>query len=566
MRIHFLILSLLFLVSFSSAQQWVERVGGKCLGAHGDGQTLVMETVCPSATTHKWKMFSIVGSSIRTHSERCLDSSTNPPKLADCDENKLSQRWATRRYGSYHIISNPATKECLQVTSGQMTIAPCSRTNSAQHFTLPSTPTDPVYHPSSIPVTPNANNVAVYSIFLQAGGSSWEVGRSKLYVDQYGTLTLTHHGNIVWTSPKLSTVPVPTKGLFMHSSGRLCIGDMVGPSLWCAPNTSDRGATTFHLLPPGSYGKEWGMVLQNAAGKVVWSQFGQSIQTDSPYNLIPGTFLDGSNEYAQNYLLETQHITNGEDTLIMNQGGVLAFGNLDEEYFISSTPGSIAGPYVFWLESGNACARSYTGSPPNITPQTRYWCIAPADYSGRYLSIAQVDNGWGLILQDQDLNIVWGKIKIPSESSSYLKEPKVWTDTLKSSSLYIWLHQNGNMEAENLISGITTEIAPAQPTVGVVLCYQEEEDGRFVAFNSYQAFKNYGSWISGSFVLNSKFVWDAPCSLPPCNYCLNKEVDYYWLSPNSQSTPGNNILMASPGYPEIWIINSNGVLVYSYRL
>jgi len=564
MRIHFIVLSLLILVSYCSAQQWVERVGNKCLGVHADGQTLVMESVCPTATTHKWKMFSAVGSSIRTHSGKCLDSSTNPPRLADCDENKASQRWSTRRFGAYHVIINPTTKNCLQVTVGQMTVATCSRTNTAQHFTLPSTPTDPVYHPSAIPVTQNAHNAAVYSIFLQAGGSGWTVGESRLYVDQYGTLTLVHNGKIVWSTPKLSTTPITNKGLFMHSNGNLCIGDMVDTSIWCT-QTANKGATHFHLLPPGSYGKAWGIVLQNAAGKVVWAKFGPSIQADAPYNLIPGTFLDSGSELGPNALYETQHITNGENTLIMNQGGVLAFGNLNSEFFISSEPGSVAGPYYFLLDSGNGCARSYSGSAPNPVPGSRYWCLAPADLSGRYLSIAQLDNGWGLVLQDQDLNIVWANVQKPTDSSDYLKESNQWTNTLKSSSIIIWLHQNGNMEAENYLSGITTEIVGPQPSTVVAGC-SEEFEGHVYFYNTNLPLSYKGIWNSGSFVLNGYYNPPSPCAGDTCVFCPSINQNYFSFTPNSQSTPGNNILMASPGYPEIWIINSNGILVYSYRL
>jgi len=549
------------LVSFCSAYQWVERVGNKCLGVHADGQTLVMDSVCPTATTHKWKMFSVFGSSIRTHSGRCLDSSTNPPRLADCNENKVSQRWSTRRYGAYHVIINPATKNCLEVTTaGQMTVAPCSRINTAQHFTLPSTPTDPVYHPTAIPVTPNANNAAIYSIFLQAGGSGWTVGESRLYVDQYGTLTLVHNGKIAWSTPKLSNTPIPNKGLFMHTDGNLCIGDMVAASIWCA-KTANKGATHFHLLPPGSYGRAWGIVLQNAAGKVVWSKFGPSIHSDGPYNLIPGTFLDGNSQYGPNALYETQHITNGENTLIMNQGGVLAFGTPNVQYFTSSEPGSIPGPYFFLLNGGNGCARSYSGDVPG----SRYWCLAPADFTGRYLAIAQLDSGWGLVLQDEDLNIIWAKVQKPTQSSDYLNEPNQWTDTRKSSSVIIWLHQNGNMEAENLLTGITKELVGPQPSTIVGLC-SEEINGQVYIYNSPLPITYRGIWSDGSFVLNGYYNAASPCYGETCVICNTINGNYYSLTPNAQSTGGKNILMASPGYPEIWIINSIGVLVYSYRL
>ncbi|EGG15566.1 hypothetical protein DFA_10408 [Cavenderia fasciculata] len=119
-------------------------------------------------------------------------------------------------------------------------------------------------------------------ISLTASGTSVSVGL-KIFS---GSLKLLVDYSKVWEStPKLDGVNGPFKAT-IQSDGNFCIYQIGQTTGTYCTYTHGLGGTMISLLQAGAYGRKWGVVITNPAGKMVWGRFGESLSNS--ISLIPG--------------------------------------------------------------------------------------------------------------------------------------------------------------------------------------------------------------------------------------------------------------------------------------
>ncbi|EGG15632.1 hypothetical protein DFA_10474 [Cavenderia fasciculata] len=180
----------------------------------------------------------------------------------------------------------------------------------------------------------------------------------------------------VWNSntdiPVTSSTPYKAA---IQADGNLCVtlaSGSVTPT-YCT-YTQGLGGTMVNLLQPGAYGREWGIVITNPAGKMVWGRFGQA--QSNRIALIPGSFLDMLD--PNNFQLKSgQFITNGRDYIYVYQSAA----NVMTTYYTTESPHS-ATVKTHWredvttaafstityrlFENGACVAGQYANEPQNV--------------------------------------------------------------------------------------------------------------------------------------------------------------------------------------------------------
>ncbi|KAK5578998.1 hypothetical protein RB653_008674 [Dictyostelium firmibasis] len=214
----------------------------------------------------------------------------------------------------------------------------------------------------------------------------------------------------------------------MQTDGNLCIYPREGVQnpVWCSGTASGTSARYAYFLPPFSYGREFGFVLSNSQGQMVWGKFGKPLILDSAYILVPGSYLDRLNP-NKNSLTIGKFITNGRDYLAMGIDGAI---RLHKDWqgqttkWISPIPTS-EGPYTFgFQEDSNICLK---GSNQNQNPT---FCTGIKSNAPRYIHIPLLDSFnesfWAWVSYDSINVLSSGYFNLPSDKR-FTKNPHIST-------------------------------------------------------------------------------------------------------------------------------------------
>eukprot|EP01133_Synstelium_polycarpum_P011468 gene11468-13367_t len=278
----------------------------------------------------------------------------------------------------------------------------------------------------SIAVTPNAYLAVGTS--LKEGQIMTTPDRSlSLKMLATGILSLYYKGQLVWST---TNVNHDTKGPFqakLQGDGNLCVNNANNQPVWCA-GSHFLGGIYLNLLPTGNpYNVEWGLVLQNVMGKMVWGRFSPGQNGNAP--MIPGSFLDMMDQ-DNHILIDGQFITNGRDYFFIDINGVaqLTTGNprrdelnLKVAVFKSTKIQSpISYAYAFNLSDTNACVT-------NTKTSAVLHCLE--SFRGvRYLSLPLPGMkdppmapglDWALIGRSDSGRIAWGRMARPIKDYMY---------------------------------------------------------------------------------------------------------------------------------------------------
>ncbi|EGG17672.1 hypothetical protein DFA_08668 [Cavenderia fasciculata] len=402
-------------------------------------------------------------------------------------------------------------------------------------------------------------------------GTAWSFGegsqRVALYVNYAAGLVVTFGGESVYSVGQTSTSdPMFGSFLYLRDDGNLCLGvthrfandQSYTTEHWCA-NTQRLGGTSFGLLPTGSYGRAWGIVIVNDAGKMVWGRFGPAIVSNSPYMLIPGSYLDNQNT-ALNSLKANEFITNGQHYLFMTaQGRIALFTDnprtapTGSYVWAGDAPDIQQSPYMFYYgDDGNGCTTMASDSTKS------YWCLITSQSGTRYLRMPLLDAGtWGFVLQRPDLSLQWGQFNRQTGGINHVNEPNEWINPLTSSTMNFRFYANGSMDATELLTQTTFVVIPESPTFLYLSC----NNGRPYEYPVTMKYK--GEWANGNFVFRKSSL----CSTCICSECVTIPVtQYFGYVPNWWGTQGlSKQLVAAPGFPELWILNEKGQMAFNKK-
>ncbi|EGG16733.1 hypothetical protein DFA_07711 [Cavenderia fasciculata] len=252
---------------------------------------------------------------------------------------------------------------------------------------------------------------------------------------------------MIWTSNEA----VDSKLTYMatlQGDGNLCIAPiMSGAATYCT-YTQNLGATMVNILQPGAYGREWGIVMTNAAGKMVWGRFGAA--QSNRIALIPGSFLDTLDPNNRE-IKSGQFITNGRDYLSAS----LEVSDMTMTiYFTNRSPRS-SNPFTQWrVDYRNS---NYVTAALEVTTKgacihgvnaagskSLGWCIDGAntnDYpTMRYLQIpppgshSENEGETAVVYRTATGAVVWGKFKVSGLYDNYSLYPTEKTDNFMGSS------------------------------------------------------------------------------------------------------------------------------------
>ncbi|EGG23495.1 hypothetical protein DFA_05628 [Cavenderia fasciculata] len=438
---------------------------------------------------------------------------------------------------TFQLVSR-STGKCLQVyqdTKYHGMMQTCgSTTDMGTRYQLfrkySSITVEPTYNRIAIGLTPGAN---VYSDgAILSPGFTLSVNDYSLVLDYTGQFILySPTRTVLWSmsgpTPVLTTMPY---GKFTYD-GNLC--SYKGSTAEFCTETNTLGGVYLNMVPPGSYDRPWGIVIQNSSGRMVWGRFGTSTTVSGFYSLIPGSFLDALTT-TNNKLGPGEFITNGRDYLTLTSTGQTQFwvrnpyhnGQLKWEM---SNPNGIEGPFTTTIQSnGNICTQNKNGQ--------RVWCAAEKsiDYS-RYLYVPPNDGNdvnWGFITHDGSNFAGWGQFNIPvSTWSNYVMQGTSWTNSLN----------NGVIKVEKSSTFLTTltYLVPNGPVVTLV----PEYSGTWSKVNAWSSSGRYA------------FIATNTAN------CVQMFTTVQWKQEFLAAQP--NYLVAIPAIPEFVLLNSNGQLIWS---
>ncbi|EGG17201.1 hypothetical protein DFA_08188 [Cavenderia fasciculata] len=500
-----------------------------------------------STANQKWR-YTINGQFINVASNLCLDFNGQNVVSVTCSRSNPNQFWniiTSPSYPDIFQIVSRSTGKCAQVyNDGKLHgyMQPCGAFDDLNfryqmYRKYQSTYLSPVFNRNTIPLTQGA--------FIIGDGRALSPGFTLTINDYSLVLTFTGQfvfvspaGTTLWTSdgvtPQYSSVPYGVFG----NDGNLCSYRPGYPS-YCT-YSQGLGGMYLNILPPGSYNRPWGIVIQNAAGKMVWGRFGTSTSMPGFYSLIPGNFLD-SQSTTNNQIEPGQFITNGRDYLTITTTGDIQFwvqnpnypGQLKWTKLNNNGTGRVEGPYILTIQSdGNFCSKNKRGD--------LIWCGAEKsiDYS-RYLYVPPNDGwdvNWGFITHDGISNMAaWGQFNVPTPSfTNYLKQGNTWTSSLSNAIIV------ANTNTYSLLTTVQFFIS----------------DGKAVTlvpdYSSYREYTKSVGWNSvGQFVFTVT---------NPSTGCVNT---YSTEIPRGFIDAQPNYLVSIPGMPEFVMLNSNGQLIWS---
>ncbi|EGC33316.1 hypothetical protein DICPUDRAFT_80916 [Dictyostelium purpureum] len=266
----------------------------------------------------------------------------------------------------------------------------------------------PVYDKDSIPLTPNGHIVASNSNLLTVNYNI-KVDDTVLSFTNRG-FKLYYKNEEVWSPYNFS--PSSSLVAFLKTDGNLCVKLSANDQLstWCTLSNGF-GGQYLNILPGGSYGRKWGIVIQNTQGLMVWGRFGPAISTIGIMPLIPGNYIDRMGLYTS--LNSTKNfITNGRDYLMASHGDFAMglyidtnphlYPNNKTWYFSKPTPTST---YNVIIQSDtNVCIN-------DINTNTNIWCNMEHGQSQRYIVMPLPnDEQGGWVTLNDNMELVYSRV------------------------------------------------------------------------------------------------------------------------------------------------------------
>ncbi|KAM9959978.1 hypothetical protein ACTFIW_007210 [Dictyostelium discoideum] len=616
----FVYLIFIYLINTSFCQVYpsgeIKDIKGNCLTSPNNvGEKITIESCFNSQSTNKsqqqW-IFSLGNKNVPTLKSLnglCAEISNNNLITIQCTTIYKSSSFLSVRYieGSF-IIKSVMSQSCLQspfkIGESPFFTYNCDADQNQMFFIdLTSKSFLPVYNQKKIPLTMSSNtNYFLDSMEINAQSGVYKGWEKKLpgLVVRFNTdctLTISDDNSVLWKNvDKPQSVCKPSAVLKLHENGDLCIYNHENNpvSSWCS-NSNSLGGRYFNILPYGSYGKRWGLVIQSENGVMVWAKWGESIYPDANYNLIPGSYIDEKNEI--NY---STYITNGRDYL--NFDRILGL-----KYFIGN-PNVQGKPNIAW--SSAILEPSYG---ERIVLLRLYMNNNNVTIKGKKLLLVKNEDltDWKYI----ELDITFWKTEIPLKGCQFIHLPILnqndidnWGWVIKNKALKI-IYGHFNYQPTKISSSnnflVGSPIIPLNPTKQLfsdILKFELRLDGvlefRNLITNELLFPYSYSSVLiptSGNGTIqcpNRKYLgyWDndnnlsikvvgcenyrdscdktdsIQCSSNPqlCNENdNNKCFTYFTFFPNSYQL-GQASLVIQYGLPEIMFISSNNILVSNY--
>ncbi|KAM9966153.1 hypothetical protein ACTFIR_006345 [Dictyostelium discoideum] len=534
----------------------------------------------------------------------CAQISNNTLIAIQCTTTNNSYSFLSVRYiDDAFIIKSIKSQSCLQ-SSFKIGESPFFTNNcdgdENQKFFIDLTihPFSPVYDQNKIPLTMFYKNYFLDSneINSQSGVyRGWERELPGLTVkfNTDCTLTISEGDSIVWKNVENSPSGCsPSAVLKMQMDGNLCtyIHENNPNANWCSMTHGLKGRY-FNILPYGSYGKKWGLIIQSEQGKMVWGKWGESLYPDANYNLIPGSFIDEIFDSNNRITGSLEFITNGRDYLTLDYKTGLS-------YYIGNP--TINSRKLVWSSqtSANTMFQKY-GFPltlkiknDSVVVTTQYflegqsnWVDVPiwtnrAPIEGsRFVHLPilnqnDMDN-WGWVIQNKGLKIIYGHLNsqptLSSGSNNFLngglKSTLNSSKLLYSDVLNFGLRSDGVLEIKNLITGellypfsYSSVLIPTSYK-GKVQCPTKQYLGYWDSDNNF-CVKIVGCQLYRD---TCKKTDSTQCAKQ--GICTQKENDkcftYFKFLPNSLSS-GPTTLVIQYGLPEIMFIGYDNILVSNY--
>ncbi|KAM9978403.1 hypothetical protein ACTFIY_012134 [Dictyostelium cf. discoideum] len=561
----------------------IKDIKGYCLTSPNNvGEKITIENCFDSQSTNKSKqqwIFSLGNKSIPTLQSLnglCVEISNNNLITIQCTSTYKSSSFLSVRYidGSF-IIKSVMSQSCLQspfkISESPFFTYNCDADENQIFFIdLTSKSFLPVYNQNKIPLTMASNiNYFLDSMEINAQSGVYKGWVRKLpgLVVKFNTdctLTISDGLSILWkTVDQPPSVCKPSAVLKLRKDGNLCIYGHENNQIpsWCS-NSASLGGRYFNILPYGSYGKKWGLVIQTESGAMVWAKWGESIYPDANYNLIPGSFIGANSNF--------NYITNGRDYLYLDGflGLTYCIGNISFEgknkrtwhssviqpgndYTVSTLKlfiynGSIALEGSQLVNKRTEDLNGWIRVPVHVT----IWKTQTPFKDGRFLHLPilnQDDNeNWGWVIQNKCLKIINGilnsqPLKISSFNNFLIGSPtnplnpkkQLFSDILKFE-----LRSDGVLEFRNLITGYWDN--DNNLNIKVVGCEMYRDT----------CFKTDSIQCSSNKEL---------CNENDNNKCFT----YFTFLPNSYQL-GQQTLVIQYGFPEIMFISQNNILVSNY--
>ncbi|EFA86152.1 hypothetical protein PPL_00714 [Heterostelium album PN500] len=342
-------------------------------------------------------------------------------------------------------------------------------------------------------------------------------------------------GQIVWSSDISGNYKNDTGGYgTFDGDGNLCSYDSMHSIEFCT-SLNFLGGYNLNLLPAGSYGRPWGIVIQNQLGKMIWGRFGTSTTRAGFYSLIPGSFLDSQSK-TNNILHPGQFITNGHNYLTITDKAETQLW-VDNPFTIGKNA-ITHGPYFFTIQAdGNVCANGYYSYG-----LAGVWCVYGADVTfSRYVFVTPHDGDsshWGFMSHNGTIPGFAVFSPPPPNSPNAVRQGQVFGNPYKS-----------------ITNGIIKVTRAANLETKITYLSIDEPDT--ILIPSYQGFYNTAIWQTYFYYIRAdSFNGTISYIYTTESYCAD------WF--NRLQPPNSlNFLVAMPGMPEFMLINSRGYMIWS---
>ncbi|KAN0000405.1 hypothetical protein ACTFIZ_000845 [Dictyostelium cf. discoideum] len=629
MRQFFLIIYLLFifLINISFSQVYpsgeIKDIKGYCLTSPNNvGEKITIENCFDSQSNNKSKqqwIFSLGNKNIPTLQSLnglCAQISNNNLITIQCTTNYKSSSFFSVRYvdGSF-IIKSVISQSCLKspfiIGESPFFTYNCDADENQMFFIdLTSKSFLPVYNQNKIPLTMSSN----INYFLDSKEENAQSGVYKGWERQLPglivrfnidcTLSISDYNSILWRNVDQPPSDCkPSAVLKLHIDGNLCIYNHENNpvSSWCSESGGFLGGRYFNILPYGSYGKKWGLVIQSERGEMVWAKWGESIYPDANYNLIPGSFIDEKYDAIQRNRIPgyLKFITNGRDYLLLNDVTGLS-------YYIGSP--YVKGNYkIAWTSPLQTTSVDTKGSSlylqikndsavvgtkvlieiktpdhqiNRILHEVTLWKTQTPLEGCRFLHLPILNQNdmenWGWVIQNKGLKILYGVFnsqptKITSSNNFLIGSPtnplnpskQLYSDILKFE-----LRSDGVLEFRNLITGellfpfsYSSVLKPTSGN-GTIQCPNKKYLGYWDNQNNLNI-KVVGCEMYRDTCYKTDSI-SCSSNKELCNENdNNKCFTYFTFLPNSLQF-GKTTLVIQYGFPEIMFISHNNILVSNY--
>ncbi|KAN0003999.1 hypothetical protein ACTFIZ_010150 [Dictyostelium cf. discoideum] len=617
----FLIISLIFIclknISFCNLIKVyptgeIKDIRGFCLTSpQYVGQKITMENCLNSQSTNytqqQWK-FSLGDTNyptLQSLNGLCAQISNNTLITFGCTEKYRSNSFLSVRYidGAF-IIKSVISQSCLQ-SSYKIGESPfftynCDGDENQKFFIdLTSKPFLPVYNQNKIPLTMSKKNYFLDSneVNSQSGVyRGWERQLPSILVKFNDDCILTIAIGILVVWKNVDRPPSgcsPSAVLKMQKDGNLCtyVHENNPNANWCSM-TQGLNGRYFNILPYGSYGKKWGLVIQSEKGSMVWGRWGESIYPDAGYNLIPGSFIDEKLDSNNKISGNLDFITNGREYLKLDYNTGLSYyiGNptINSRKLVWSSQNSVnqlfqkyGFPLTLNIKNDSAVVTTkYFLENISKWVDVPLWSTIPKTIKGcRFVHLPILNQNdkenWGWVIQNKGLKILYGHFNsqptmisgpnnflIGNQNNALKPGKQVNSDVLK-----FVLRSDGVLEFKNIITGellypfsYSSVLIPTSGN-GKIQCPTKQYLGYWDSEN------NFAVKIVGCEMYRDTCSKTDSSQCSKQGLCTQNENDkcftYFKFLPNSYQF-GQTTLVIQYGLPEIMFIGNDNLLVSNY--